>query len=222
MAEERRLEERKRLRRSNSYSDSDATGSEDERPRKSGGVVQYLFSLCSDARQTGRFGYDQWSRADENERRDVRIDDTVTVVEPTLTGDEAYQRRLALTAQRRPPQPTAPLIPNDNDDIAGLSVSNATTILPSTEPGEEAYLRRLAMSKQPQAPTIAPLVSPPSPPPLAYNPFAPPSSIPPPPPVSMPSELEAKVKAAAAIAARLGALAASAPSEPSGSAEEEK
>jgi len=212
MAEERRLEERKRLRRSNSYSDSDATGSEDERPRKS-----------------GRFGYGQWSRADENERRDVRIVDTPTVVEPTLTGDEAYQRRLALTAQRRPeapPQPTAALIPNDNDEIPGLSASNTTAILPPTETGEEVYLRRLAMSalgKQPQAHTTAPPVSPSSPPPLAYNPFAPPSSIPPPPPPgSMPMELEAKVKAAAAIAARLSALAASAPSEPSGPAEEEK
>lgn len=216
LAEERRLEERKRSRRSNSYSDSDATDSEDERPRK-----------------TGRVGYDQWSRADENERRDHKAaipDDIPTVVEPTLTGDEAYQHRLALTAKRRPEasvpalQPTAPFSEN-NDDIPGLS-ANSTAPIPPPESGEEAYLRRLAMStvgKAPPAPPAHP-VSPPSPPPLAYNPFAPPSSVPPPPPPGpMPAELEAKVKAAAAIAAKLGALAASVPSEPpSAPVEEEK
>lgn len=157
-------------------------------------------------------------------------DDIPTVVEPTLTGDEAYQHRLALTAKRRPEasvpalQPTAPFSEN-NDDIPGLS-ANSTAPIPPPESGEEAYLRRLAMStvgKAPPAPPAHP-VSPPSPPPLAYNPFAPPSSVPPPPPPGpMPAELEAKVKAAAAIAAKLGALAASVPSEPpSAPVEEEK
>lgn len=37
MAERRRVEERKRYRRSSSYSDDYGSGSEDERPRKTGG-----------------------------------------------------------------------------------------------------------------------------------------------------------------------------------------
>ncbi|KAH7923849.1 hypothetical protein BV22DRAFT_552769 [Leucogyrophana mollusca] len=124
---------------------------------------------------------------------------------------------------------------DDEDAIPGLG---AATQMDATsgraETGEEAYMRRLAMSQglrasappfepttysssEPSGPTpyqVNAITSsapppPPSPPPLAYNPFAPPSNIPPP-PSQLPSGFEDKVKAAASIAARLGALAASA------------
>lgn len=90
--------------------------------------------------------------------------------------------------------------------------------------GEEAYLRRLAMSTVPRAsPTSTPPLPPPppershtrspSPPALAYNPFAPPSVPPPPPPGAAPGatlgatgDVQEKAKAAAAIAAKLAAL----------------
>jgi len=70
------------------------------------------------------------------------------------------------------------------------------------------------MSTLNRPPAPAPARSP-SPPTLAYNPFAPPS-VPPPPPAPGAGSLEDKVKAAAAIAARLGAIAAA--SEASGAA----
>ncbi|KAF5381097.1 hypothetical protein D9615_003908 [Tricholomella constricta] len=202
LAEQRRLDDRKRFRRSHSYSDSEATGSEDERPRKA-----------------GRFGesYDHWSRADDKRREtaDVpasRLPSAAAAV--PLTGDEAYQRRLAMSTLHSAPPP-APPANHDEYDIPGLSMGDAAAPV-STQTGDEAYLRRLAMSTVKREPPRP--VSPPSPPSLAYNPFAPPSVPPPPPagpPGALPSEIEAKVKAAAAIAAKLSALAGSAPSAPS-------
>ncbi|KAG6911486.1 hypothetical protein DXG01_014560 [Tephrocybe rancida] len=167
LAEERRMEDRKRSRRSQSYSDSEGTASEDERPRKT-----------------------------------------------AETGEEAYQRRLAMsTGIQTAPPPVA----HADDEEGGIpdSFIDAPTPTAAAQTGDEAYLRRLAMSTMNRPPPPNP-VSPPSPPPLAYNPFAP-ASVPPPPPGppgTMPSEIEAKVKAAAAIAARLSALAGSAPAAP--------
>jgi len=90
---------------------------------------------------------------------------------------------------------------------------------PSTvQTGEEAYLRRLAMStmRRDSPPTTAPVAPPPerqpSPPTLAFNPFAP-TSAPPPPPLGgpgLPNNFQEKAKAAAAVAAKLAALAATA------------
>ncbi|KAG0705873.1 hypothetical protein DFH29DRAFT_904070 [Suillus ampliporus] len=165
---------------------------------------------------------------------------TLAPVDHNMSGDEAYQRRLAMSAGgNRPPAFSTSASPlrqpspggaDDEDIIPGLSSS----ILPSIpqnrdETGEEAYLRRLVMSSKlrstaspfepssrPPAPPAQPVTSvppPPSPPPLAYNPFAPPTNIPPPPPPSssqIPTAFEDKVKAAASIAARLSALAATA------------
>ncbi|KAF7338360.1 DNA-damage-repair/toleration protein DRT111, chloroplastic [Mycena venus] len=212
LAEERRREDRKRGRPSGSYSDSEGTPSEDEeRPKK-----------------TGRYEEtDRWSRTEEERREvDERLGLGASVPPPVpppanLTGDEAYQRRLAMSAGRRPPSPplapsypsTAP-VDDDEDAIPGLS-SNAPAAPPREETGDEAYLRRVAMASVSRPPPPPPPARSPSPPALAYNPFAPPSVPPPPPgpPPSMAAALDARVKAAAAIAARLGALAQGA-SEP--------
>lgn len=96
---------------------------------------------------------------------------------------------------------------------------------PIPQSADEVYLRRLALSQARQAPepikapiiptpAVVPLlafVPPVSPPALAYNPFAPPASVPPPPSALPPSLSDEKVRssreAAAAIAARLKALA---------------
>ncbi|KAG5654510.1 hypothetical protein H0H81_001151 [Sphagnurus paluster] len=197
LAEQRRIEERKHSRRSQSYSDSEGTGSEDERPRKA-----------------GRFGehFDRWSRADDD-RREVPSHPPPAPFPASLTGDEAYQRRLAMSQ----PAPLATSVP-DNEDDTLADIPNSTS---APQTGDEAYLRRLAMSTVGRAPAPRP-ASPPSPPQLAYNPFAPPSVPPPPPgpPGTLPSEIEAKVKAAAAIAARLSALAGSAPPAPAPMIEE--
>ncbi|KAG1754480.1 hypothetical protein EDB19DRAFT_1666643 [Suillus lakei] len=141
-------------------------------------------------------------------------------------------RPLAFSASASPRQPS-PGGADDEDSIPGLSSITQPSISQNRdETGEEVYLRRLAMSSklrptaspfepssQPPAPVmqpaqpVTPVPPPPSPPPLAYNPFAPPANIPPPPPPSssqIPVALEDKVKAAASIAARLSALAATA------------
>jgi splicing factor 45 len=138
-----------------------------------------------------------------------------------MSGDEAYQRRLAMSAGMRRPSPPAAVIhappsqlqKDDEHSIPGLQVAP-----PPTESGDEAYLRRVALSqvqaqaRPPILPTFTEAATETSSS-LAYNPFAPPS-IPPPPPgppgILVANALEDKVKAAAAIAARLGALAATA------------
>ncbi|KAF8902088.1 hypothetical protein CPB84DRAFT_896080 [Gymnopilus junonius] len=219
IAEERRMELRKRSRRSASYSDSEATGSDDdERPRK-----------------TGRYDtFDHWSRgrseSNYDDARDVPAQNTPPVaIDRSLTGDEAFQRRLAMSMKPRSPSPMPPTLKPEGSPAPSL---------PRVETGEEAYLRRLAMSTMGHSPLAArPLpverMRSPSPPDLAYNPFAPPSSVPPPPSVphaAIPSALEDKVKAAAAIAAKLSALGASTvpstssapPREPSPPAEESR
>ncbi|KAG6832369.1 hypothetical protein H0H92_002637 [Tricholoma furcatifolium] len=191
LAEER---DRKRFRRSQSYSDSEGTASEDERPRKTGRYDEPTF--------------DRWTRADDD--RYEAPSARPAPMNTAMTGDEAYQRRLAMSRGPPPAPPVADTSIHEEDN----QEMPAPALAPQT--GDEAYLRRVAMSTM-NRPPPAPPVSPPSPPPLAYNPFAPVSAPPPPPgpPGSMPSQLEAKVKAAAAIAARLGALAGSAPAAPS-------
>lgn len=143
-----------------------------------------------------------------------------------MTGNEAYQRRIAMSRGVRL-SPPAQKHASDKENIT----NQETRVLSKDETGEEAYLRRLAMStmhrqqdkgttEQEQVP-----IPPPqfqqfrrksvSPPPLSFNPFAPPS-VPPPPGPPIPSgalvpDIEEKKKAAVAIAAKLGALAALAP-----------
>jgi len=146
-------------------------------------------------------------------------------VDRALTGDEAFQRRLAMSVARprSPPPPILVEVPVEEAPTSAVSYQ--------AETGEDAYLRRLAMSSMNRNPPSGALPtaavaayappqtqqSPPFPPELAYNPFAPPTVPPPPsgPPGSIPPAFEDKVKAAAAIAAKLSALAAA--SEPSAS-----
>jgi splicing factor 45 len=225
------MEDRKRFRRGSSYTDSDRSDSEGERPRKTGALLSWiprselLTLIC-----TGRYEehFDRWSRAgdaspNEVENNPVKSpdDSAPLIVSRDMSGDEAYQRRLAMSAGMRAVSPPAAIIhtpspqalDDDEDSIPGLQVA-ATH--PLAETGDEAYLRRVALSqaqaRPPMIPTFSEVATETSPS-LAYNPFAPPS-VPPPPPgppgTSVPNALEDKVKAAAAIAARLGALAATA------------
>jgi splicing factor 45 len=159
------------------------------------------------------------------------VEDAPVSINRDLTGEEAYQRRLAMSATVKPPSPppppapapvlglfsasmTAPYHEESDDFIPGLMMSSGRV---PPDAGDEAYMRRVAMStattllvppRSPSPPSLTEQESPPSS--LAYNPFAP-RSVPPPPPgppgTFLPSLMEEKVKAAAAIAAKLGALA---------------
>ncbi|KZT70208.1 hypothetical protein DAEQUDRAFT_689817 [Daedalea quercina L-15889] len=258
IAKRRRAEERKRMRRSSSYSDSYGSGSGDERPRKAGRFDE-PYNDYDRPRGLG-------STAPSNPPS--------APIDVSLTGDEAYQRRLAMsmgirstapaapvpafspppatfttpdvasahTASNTPSVTTPPVIQplsnpptsrttpafdatNDDVDIPGLSIPSGISPPPASarsmiKTGEEAFLRRAAMSQMGAQSGPPPEVEQPS---LAYNPFAPPTSVPPP-PAPVPSALsEDKVRssreAAAAIAAKLRALAPPAGSpEPSASA----
>ena len=159
---------------------------------------------------------------------------TPVPMDRNMSGEEAYQRRLALAAGGQPAQTAAPPVSQlaadtDVDMVPGDDVTEPPP--PSVdlaETGDEAYERRLAMSQglrptalpfipsQPPPPMPSSVAEPPSPPRLAYNPFAPPTNVPPP-PAQLPSGFEDKVKAAANIAARLSALAAIAGASSAGS-----
>lgn len=120
----------------------------------------------------------------------------------------------SFTSTAKPPAS----IPSHHYDDNDVPTFDAPPLLPPhsvAETGEEAYLRRLALS-QPRQPELAPgamaqILESPA---LAYNPFAPSASVPPPSAAGLPSSGGAlsddKVKssrdAAAAIAAKLAAL----------------
>ena len=186
----------------------------------------YLLDLWPNL-SPGRFdtGFDTWNRA--NDEPIEHEASAPVAVDRNLTGDEAYQRRLAMSAGRPRVSPPPVVIPSPEGprpDPSFLSV----------ERGEDAYLR-LAMSSGPAVHSPSPLppseiVTPArsvSPPALAYNPFM--SSAPPPPPPagippSLSGDLEEKRKTAAAIAARLGAIAnarSAAPQPPANVAEDD-
>ena len=187
-------------------------------------------------------------------------------VNMNMSGDEAYQRRLAMSQGFRPAEsPTPTLAPppasasvsstfsgftpfsappsssfgqsgygeDDGIGIPGFGGPSALTSPPPPPPpaappiaqsGEEAYLRRLALAQQ-----GAPAQPPRSPSPLPFDDTPPPQIhvpvVPPPPPAAVPvtaDKIQSSKQAAAAIAARLSALAPkggpSASTEPSPSA----
>ena len=115
-----------------------------------------------------------------------------------MTGEEAYLRRLAMSSRARPASSEAASIPP------------SAPVPQSVNDGEEAYSRRVETSRSlPEVET---------PPPFDGAAFAPPPLLPPPPPVpstavssQSAADQEARIKAqrdaAAAIAARLAAIA---------------
>ena len=136
----------------------------------------------------------------------------VAPVNTDMAGDEAYQRRLAMSLG---PQQTIPPVAIVDRALSGDDAyarrmamsSGQPPSFPNEEAGDEAYQRVTILSPAPQVhqpgPSSEPLSS------LAYNPFAP-VSVPPPPPGPPPSiedEIARKREAAAAIAAKFGALA---------------
>lgn len=155
-------------------------------------------------------------------------------VDRNMSGEEAYRRRLALAAGGQSDQTlVTPVSPSAGDEDVQMTPEDDEPLAASVDPtetGDDAYQRRLAISEglRPTAPPFIPsqplpvpptIAEPPSPPRLAYNPFAPPTNVPPPPPPGqIPSGFEDKVKTAASIAARLSALAATAVASTSGAA----
>lgn len=136
-----------------------------------------------------------------------------------MTGDEAYQRRLAMSSSPQQSEPPVGAVDRimSGDDAYARRIAMSLGQGPSfskEETGDDAYQRRAAISStlqvhQPEPPNESPS--------LAYNPFAP-VSVPPPPPGPPPSvedEIARKREAAAAIAAKFGALAAIQPPEDS-------
>jgi len=187
--------------RSSSFTDSRGSGSEGERPHKAGRYEEY----------------DRWNRDEDDSPRG--FDTPSVAANMDMTGDEAYQRRLAMSSSLQQPTPSVITadrnMPGDDAYAQGLAMSSGQP--PSflkEETGEDVYQRRVTISATSQ-------VHQPEPPsessPLAYNPFAPVSVPPPPsgPPPSIEDEVARKREAAAAIAAKFSALAAVLPPEES-------
>lgn len=150
----------------------------------------------------GRYDtFDHWSRRPDDDRTNIQEESegAPIAIDRNLTGDEAFQRRLAMSGRPRSPPSTLTSVP-----VSQITEEDQ----PPVELDEEANLNRPEMTITHDVDDLPRPISPPA---LSFNPFAPPS-VPPPPPgppgTSIPSEFEAKAKAAAAIAAKLGALAA--------------
>ncbi|KAL1738423.1 hypothetical protein HDZ31DRAFT_70017 [Schizophyllum fasciatum] len=137
----RLAEESRKRRRSGSYSGSENTDSDDERPRKS-----------------GRFEA-VWNVADDKSCDTyMHVDTPAVVVDKNLSGDDAYVCRLAMSAGMGAQAPTVtepPAATEPSPTPSGTLGPEAPTA-PSAPPrpdetGEEAYLRRLAMATRPHA-----------------------------------------------------------------------
>ncbi|KAH9180256.1 hypothetical protein EDB89DRAFT_1840916 [Lactarius sanguifluus] len=198
---ERRIQAQKRLRRSSSrseYSDSDP---DDARPRK-----------------TGRYNEndDRWSRED-NERAKGGLSNTPVINQaPHITGEEAYQRRLAMSSGFQHASLATSSAPADSLEATIGTVVGRPVPHTRAETGEEVYLRRVALS-QPGPPSAPPKVTPPSDFPERYLVASQPALSPPPSIPSAPSasnitaDFGERVRnsrnAAAAIAAKFSAFA---------------
>jgi splicing factor 45 len=127
------------------------------------------------------------------------------------SGEDAYQRRLALSAGKAPPTFSAPAFERPAMSSAQLAQEDDEEM---GMPGIGASARPLLPPAPPHAAPISPSPAaerPLTPPGMGYNPFAPQSAPPPPPPAAaIEAQIDAKRKAAAAIAAKLAALGANA------------
>ncbi|KAI0654793.1 hypothetical protein C8Q70DRAFT_925134, partial [Cubamyces menziesii] len=111
LEERRRGEDRKRYRRSSSYSDSYHSASEDERPRKTGRFEDRDEMEDDYDRPRGGLGSSAAPRADFPPPAPVNV---------AMSGDEAYLRRLAMSQAVRPAEPPVP----------GFSPAPSTSTLP--------------------------------------------------------------------------------------------
>ena len=158
----------------------------------------------------GRYDeYDRWNRDEDDVPRGLGAEPAP--VDTDMTGDEAYQRRLAMSSG---PQQSTPSVAAVDRNMSGDDAYTRRMVMSSSQPlsfpKEETGVSSLSIVHQPE-----PLNE--LSPSLAYNPFAP-TSVPPPPPGPPPSvedEVARKREAAAAIAAKLAALAAIQPPEDS-------
>ena len=172
--------------------------------------------LPSDLPFTGRFEeYDYLNREEDDVPRGLGV--PAAPVDTSMTGDEAYQRRLAISSGLQQSTPVIATVDRNmsGDDAYARRLAMSSGQQPSfseEETGDEVYQRRAAISSTPQVHYPEPSTEPS---PLAYNPFAPISvpSPPPGPPPSIEDEISRKREAAAAIAAKFSALAAVQPPE---------
>ncbi|KAI0303547.1 hypothetical protein B0F90DRAFT_1816335 [Multifurca ochricompacta] len=135
LAKERRVEAQKRLR-SSSRSDYTESDQEDARPRKTGryGDQDDRWSCDDDERLRGGIGNGPFTRP----TRDTRI-----------TGEEAYQRRLAMsTSSQTASQIASSVLVTGVFEDANTTVTGSPAPPLRAETGEEAYLRRVAISQQ--------------------------------------------------------------------------
>lgn len=160
LAKERRMEAQKRLRRSSSRSDYTESDPEDIRPKKTGTTLREatLFDEPHTFLYEGRYGGhdDHWSREDDEYPQGGIGSAPVSRPAPQdmdMTGEEVYQRRLAMSTNFNPAsQTTSSVSATIVIDTASAATTASPAPPPRAETGEEAYLRRVAMSQCPPLP----------------------------------------------------------------------